>query len=399
MNLLPTIYRSFTLQFFLLIISFNTLIAQDANQVVDQVNLAVNKLNNLHFKTTYYSKYYSDNDTSRVDCETWLIKTKTDTVLGMYIRSVGQYEYGHIEDFHKGVTSWMIQHDKDTIIKYDQTKGHWDGFNGNMKTNWTTKTPLNIGIHYDDKEDSISIKQLENGDWFIQLFSPDILEYSIYDIKDVWWVDRKTMLPYRSINHWKMEGRETYNELNIELLDTAQSIVNSGLNKPLPDYPIIDFVKPDPKQFEPLTKGTKAPKLNGYFLQDSSAFDLANYLDSPLIMIDFWYQSCGPCIRAIPYLDSLEQEFGPKGFLLVEVNSRDHKTEKSELIDFVKQRGGRTEMIVMTDLETERKTWKCYANPTFYLLKKGEIVWVQQGFSPETMPEFRMKILQYLKSN
>jgi thiol-disulfide isomerase/thioredoxin len=366
---------------------------------VNQVNIAVDKINNLHFKTTYYSKYYTDNDTSRFDGETWLLKVKTDTVLGMHIRNISQYEDAHLETLHKGSTTWLINHDKDTIIKYNQTEGHWDGFNGNTKTSWTTETPLNMGIHYDDEEDSLTIIQLENLDWLIQRFSPDVLEYSIHDITDMWWVDHLTMLPYRSINQWKIGERETYDELNIELLDTTQHAVKYGLNKPLPDYPVIDYVEPDPKQFEPLSEGAKVPKLNGYFLQDSTAFDLSNYLDSPLIMIDFWYQSCGPCIRAIPYLDSLEREFGQNGFLLIEVNSRDHKTEKTELIDFVKQRGGRTEMIVMTDLNTERKTWKCYLNPTFYLIRKGEIVWVQQGFAPEIMSEFREKIMQYLEKN
>jgi thiol-disulfide isomerase/thioredoxin len=396
MNLPRISYLVYSLSLVLVFTSSQTLWAQESIQVLDQVNEAVGTLSHLHFKTTSISKYYTESDTNRKDCETWLLKTKKDKVLGMHIRAIEQDEHGKLETFHKGITTWVINHNTDTIVKYNQSKGHWNGFNGNTKTDWTTQTPLTMGIRYEEG-DSMSIKQLKNGDWFVQRFSPDIAKYGIVSVRRVWWVDDKTMLPYRSIKRWELGGRETYRELIMELLDTAQTVVESGLYQALPDYPTENYVKPDRSKYQPLAEGKAAPEMEGYFLKDSSHFDLKDHLNSPLILVDFWYQSCAPCIQAIPYLDSLEHEFADRGLLLLEVNSRDHKTPQAELIHFLKQRGGKPDNVVMTDPDTEKKLWSSHANPTFYLIKDEKIVWTQQGFAPHLMSKFREKIEEFLE--
>lgn len=380
----------------LLIVAPISSAAQIDFSLIDSVNTAVSELDYLHFKTQYYSKSYTTDDTTIIDAETWVYKTKDDTILGMHIRSIGHLDYGHIETIHRGSDSWIIKHDVDTIEKYDQTKGHWDGFSGNWKGDWTNEIPLITGINL-EPEDSVEIILLENGNWIIHHVADELPEYSIINIEDWLYIDRDSYLPYRAIVSWQLEGRQNYSDLHIELLDTTANSIVEELYKDFPDYPIIDHSPPNPDLFKPLDIGAKAPKMEGYFVQNGEQFELSKHLKGNLVMIDFWYQTCGPCIRAIPYLDSLSMEYQDRGFKLFEVNSRDHNTSKEDLIEFVKKRGGNPDQIVMIDIETERKIWNCYANPTFYLIKDNKIVWVQQGFAPELMSEFRAQIEKHMR--
>ncbi|NUO01834.1 MAG: TlpA family protein disulfide reductase, partial [Saprospiraceae bacterium] len=52
-------------------------------------------------------------------------------------------------------------------------------------------------------------------------------------------------------------------------------------------------------------------------------------LDSSLLLIDFWYMSCPPCIKAMPYLQNLEKKYGPRGLKLIGINCQDIENKAS----------------------------------------------------------------------
>ncbi len=368
------------------------ILAQNPTFLIEKINNAINSMDNIHFKTEYISKYYTDDDTSFAACETWLTKNIHDTILGMDIRCVGHYAYGEIETLHINTTTWQINHDKDTIVKYDQASGQWDGFTGNWQTEWTTESPIVTGIRH-NADDSLLFHKTVNGNFIITRISPDDLEYGIRNITKSWWIESNTMLPFRVESSWEIEGRQTYNNLITKLLDTSHKRVKQKINQKLPDYVCIEYKEPDRSKYKPLDVGDSIPKLIGHFIQDSNSFNLQSYADTSLVLIDFWYQSCGPCIRAIPYLDSLQSEFKARGLKIFSVNSRDHQTNQEDLIKFIVNRGGSLENFVMTDFKTERVLWKCYVTPTFYLIKEGKVIWVKQGFLPKSMEDFRIAII------
>lgn len=51
---------------------------------------------------------------------------------------------------------------------------------------------------------------------------------------------------------------------------------------------------------------------------DGSRIDLQGMRGKPLL-VNFWAPSCADCIREIPDLKVLQQEFGPKGFTIVAI--------------------------------------------------------------------------------
>ena len=59
-------------------------------------------------------------------------------------------------------------------------------------------------------------------------------------------------------------------------------------------------------------------------------------LNTGLLLIDFWYRSCYPCLKAMPVLENLHQKYKDKGLLVIGINARD--TSVVEVGDFMKAR-------------------------------------------------------------
>jgi len=52
-------------------------------------------------------------------------------------------------------------------------------------------------------------------------------------------------------------------------------------------------------------------------------------LEGELFLVDFWHMGCAPCLQALPYLQSLQEKYEPKGFKVVGINCQDIKSKSS----------------------------------------------------------------------
>lgn len=66
-----------------------------------------------------------------------------------------------------------------------------------------------------------------------------------------------------------------------------------------------------------VTEGFYAPKFNTYYL-DKSLFTFEDY-ESKYILFDFWGTWCNPCIKLIPELQKLNNDYKDKNFVLISV--------------------------------------------------------------------------------
>jgi thiol-disulfide isomerase/thioredoxin len=83
------------------------------------------------------------------------------------------------------------------------------------------------------------------------------------------------------------------------------------------------------QQLLPLAVGDKIPDLElGESLTESGRKLHLSQFRSKLRVLDFWSASCVACIRAIPYLDSLQQEFGKDISVLMLTKDKKETVEK-----------------------------------------------------------------------
>jgi thiol-disulfide isomerase/thioredoxin len=68
-----------------------------------------------------------------------------------------------------------------------------------------------------------------------------------------------------------------------------------------------------------LETGEAAPAFSAPRLGSQGTISLDEHLGK-VIYLDFWASWCPPCLTAMPVLDELQREFGPRGFEVVAVN-------------------------------------------------------------------------------
>lgn len=62
-----------------------------------------------------------------------------------------------------------------------------------------------------------------------------------------------------------------------------------------------------------------APDFRIENLFGGAKIDLKQHRGS-VVYVDFWASWCGPCLKSFPYMESLHQEFGENGLVIIAVN-------------------------------------------------------------------------------
>lgn len=143
---------------------------------------------------------------------------------------------------------------------------------------------------------------------------------------------------------------------------------------------------------ELLKAGTAAPHWELPSLNDETV-RLAD-LKGSIVLIDFYYKSCFPCMQALPELQALHEKYKDKGLKVIGINPFDKKSDG--LVEFLSKRN----INYTTVLDEGRKAVEDYrvsGYPTLYLIDKtGTIVFVQEGYGTETAKELEEEILKHL---
>jgi peroxiredoxin len=111
-----------------------------------------------------------------------------------------------------------------------------------------------------------------------------------------------------------------------------------------------------------------------------------------LVLIDFFYKGCSPCMRALPGMQALSEKYKSKGLKVIGIDTKD---KKEELDNFPTERG-----ITYTILSGDEKLARDYmvsGYPTVYLIdRNGKIVFTQAGYGKGSEEEIEEIIKRHL---
>ena len=207
-----------------------------------------------------------------------------------------------------------------------------------------------------------------------EMFNIVILRYEIN-----LWIDKESFLPLQySIAYDNLQGKDTmYQYEECKLLSFNPEADTSKITfASIPaDVKLRNYV---PYQAaEPLPIGTPAPDWSLPTLKGDTV-RLAD-LKGKVVLLDFFYKSCPPCCAAMPFLQSLQEKYGDKGFMVIGIDPKDDP-EKMDMAGFLAKRD-----ITYTVLFAGRElgdTYRISAYPTlFFLDREGNIVIRETGFS------------------
>ena len=123
--------------------------------------------------------------------------------------------------------------------------------------------------------------------------------------------------------------------------------------------------------------GSGAPALFGALLDGTEAA-LADY-EGQVVYLDFWYIGCGPCMRAMPHLADMQEEFGPEGFTVLGVNHHQDAATVQRYLDYRKLD------IPQLMIDSLPEGYPVRAYPTWFVIgRDGQVAHRDMGYGEGT---------------
>ncbi|MFZ2990329.1 TlpA family protein disulfide reductase [Ideonella sp.] len=99
-----------------------------------------------------------------------------------------------------------------------------------------------------------------------------------------------------------------------------------------------------------------------------------------LTYIDFWASWCGPCRKSMPWMNQMQQKFGPQGLRIVAINL---DAQRADAERFLKQVPATVPLAFDPSGDSARR-FAVKAMPTSLLVgADGKVIEVHQGFREE----------------
>jgi thiol-disulfide isomerase/thioredoxin len=142
-----------------------------------------------------------------------------------------------------------------------------------------------------------------------------------------------------------------------------------------------------------IEKGDSLPLFKAKVYATNDSFFFYVPMDS-IVILDFFYTSCGPCIAAIPHLKELDSLYKNKGVAVMGINPM--KNDIPRLERFVKYHGINYP-ILLVENDVARKQFGILGYPTLLIIKNNQIIFQQQGFSKELKDVIIKELNQHIK--
>lgn len=352
----------------------------------------------MSYEVKYRMKYIGRKDTLDRIGEVYLQKNPEDTLFGGYLR---YQTIDTIERFYDGQTLLVINHNKKKIIEYDPHQNQTFAITGNITGAMIEIYFLDIARLWklnDTTYHQIVEEAVVEGHpcWKLVVDIPDSGDFS--DRKKVLWVGKKDFLIHKMTYQVKYQGDYQFEEWNLNNIRFDRGeMENFELNiGALTDYEYSKYQRKDESYYAPLAAGTSAPNFEGEYFQKNSPLQLSDKLGQ-ITILDFWYMSCFPCIKAIPELNKVYDAYREKGVDVWGVDSKDlDKVALERLPEFI-QRNEMKYPVILTDPQTD-KSYNVKAYPTLYVIdQEGKVAYGQVGFNPslsDTLSIVLDKLLQ-----
>jgi thiol-disulfide isomerase/thioredoxin/outer membrane lipoprotein-sorting protein len=138
--------------------------------------------------------------------------------------------------------------------------------------------------------------------------------------------------------------------------------------------------------------GDKAPIFSGKRYSTGKKFSLADYIGKKIIIVDFWYTHCPPCVRAMPYLSDLYKEYEEKGLIVLGLNSVDNQPRSMDGLNSFLSKRNLSYPVILTNPSVDI-IYKINGYPTMYIIDlDGNIAFVEMGFDKERFEMLKARV-------
>jgi thiol-disulfide isomerase/thioredoxin len=132
------------------------------------------------------------------------------------------------------------------------------------------------------------------------------------------------------------------------------------------------------------------------FFPQPPALDLARW-QGKVVLVDFWASWCGPCRESFPWMARMQQQYGPRGLVVVTVDLDEDADAASR---FLAAQPGAAAFTHVQDPEGRlAETFGLSVMPSSLLFdRQGRPVHRHEGFRPEDEAAYERRIVDLLES-
>ncbi|WP_456438587.1 TlpA family protein disulfide reductase [Psychroserpens sp.] len=342
--------------------------------------------NSFEYSLNHKKKFLNADDTLNNFSNCRIVRVKNDTLFG----SSFWIKYDSIDQYYDLKHVYDINHNKKKIVRFFPHKGEdWivnsNFINGFLEPYFLKPQQLSEALN-----DSTIITF--SRDTFVNSNKLKVISFSYPDnaqfekMKKMVFINRsydikKITFSVKFQNDWQYDelnfSNESYNKIDNTLLQ-------SEFEKLLLTYTLEDFKKIDPIELYPLKNGLIAPDFKGLNFSTQDSIELKTYRNK-VVVIDFWYKGCLPCIQAMPFLNELRVKYSKEKLEILGLNPFDYKNGNiDKLSNFIEY----NKLIYPTIFVSQnvQRDYNVSAFPTFYIIdKRGKIVFSKVGYGEENI--------------
>ena len=360
----------------------------------------------LSYQAEYKIKYLDNSDTTNFPkLKYYVLKKPSDSILNFLVKiNLIDYKQEKVYDGNNNFYT-ILHHEK--AIEYLSIESFGKSIVKNNIFSDAIPKFLTTGFENILKRQDINVSINEITDvntlaWKIEFNFPTDEENTLF--KKIIYIDKKTKLPYRLEGYGEFMGlQQQYSSLEISNLKldigisedffqlgdnlkeysrkiiTKESIANRVNNNKVSTDTITNFIG-----FETINSIGEKNKIESTFYNDK------------LVLIDFWYLGCAPCLKAMPKLNELYRKYSGDGFIVLGLNPIDSPVEKEKIINqfLTKLKVDYTNMYVTKET---MKTYNVSSFPSVFLFKNGKIIYSKIGYVENGFTELENMIKNNLQ--
>lgn len=367
--------------FFASIYSF----AQTEQQVIKETIENYKSHQTMSYDVEYSMKFFDGDEPVTINSSVLIKKQNEDTIFQ------SKFLYNRIDSsvniikYYVPPFLYIIDKNEEKIIKSNASKGesYISFITGNIDGDV-------LGVYFSDIEKLK--KKLENANNILSYSdSSDLLKIEIsfpddddfYDQKEVLYIEKTKKIIQKITYQVKYKDQIQQNIWsinNVKFDQTKDSDFDSIVSNHFKTYKIEDYKPLTEEDYKLLEDGAAAPTIVGTIYPDYNKTIDLKY--DKITILDFWYTSCMPCIKAIPHLNALVEKY--KGEIkIIGVNPFEYQSHKKEKIEEFLIRTPIDYSILLT--EDIPQAFNVRAFPTLYIIDcNGKVRYSQIGLSDNT---------------
>ena len=348
----------------------------------------------VHYKIIRNYYYSNQPDTTNTEYEVWVVRDPSDTLRNGYVWVNNYYRPYHM--IYDSGNFYLTIPPKKTTLVYSDYK---DDFVS--PTDW-------IDVFLDPNFLRAQVKSKEADSTLISdmdYMGEACIKFEIRFMEDkegvskiyTYIVSKKKSIPLWAKMESKNKEHVYSNELTFSEFEFDQ-VYSKELKERQKQVLAENPVEPESADSEAartermLHIGDDAPLFEGNYYGTGEAFKLEDHIGKDVIVVDFWYTHCPPCVKAMPALSEFYTQYKDQGLKIFGLNSVDNQPRSFDYLDKFLGKRNLSYDVIMTQPAVDI-SYKINGYPTMYVVdKEGKISFVEIGYDEEKFEAFKVHV-------